>query len=135
MDVIFPDVGLVQILLNAVGDGLTYHLFDNDVSPSLEDTLATYHQANWSGYAPQTVVQSDFFISEVVAHLGGIEAGPLNFLNTSPANVTVYGYYVTDVTTGTLVAAARFDLAPITIPVGGGYAITPQLGDFSGLTS
>lgn len=135
MDIIFPDTGLIRTLLQVVGDGLIYNLFTNDYTPTLSDALTDYTVANWSGYASQTVTQLDFITQEVTAHVGGISAGPLAFYNTSNDPVVVYGYFVTDSTGTTLVAAARFDLAPITIPNGGLFPVTPILGDYSGLSS
>ena len=135
MDLIFPDSGLVWALLEIVGDGLVYHLFTNDVSPSLEDDVSTYTEANWSGYSPITVVQDDFVIQQVEQHVGGIQAGQIAFYNTSNDAVDVWGYFVTDPTSTYLLASAAFDNGPLSIPVGGYQFVTPQLGNFSGLSS
>jgi hypothetical protein len=135
MDIIFPDNGLVRILLNMVSDGFVYQLYTNDYTPTLDDTISSYSQANWSGYAPVTVLASDFVLEEVTAHVGGIQAGPIAYANTSGSDQVIYGYFVTDLSATYLLAAARFDLSPITLPNGSVYTVVPLVGNFSGLTS
>lgn len=135
VDILFPDTGLIRTLLNFVGDGLIYQLYSNDYTPTLNDALSNYTQANWSGYTPGTVDQGDFVVQEIVEHVGGIEANAIPFFNTSNTSVVVYGYFVTDSTGTILLAAARFDQAPVTIPVGGFWPVTPMIGDYSGLSS
>jgi hypothetical protein len=135
LDTIFPDPSLVWMLRRVVGVGLLYHLYANDRTPGLVDTLASYTEALWSGYAPLPVLAADWIISGVAQHVGDLEALPLAFYNTSPADVVVYGYFVTDDTGTQLVCAARFDQAPVTILRGTFYPVAPLLGSYSGLSS
>lgn len=135
MDLLFPDTGLIYLLKKAVGSFLIYDLFINDFTPTLDSQLSDFNRAVWSGYAPINVPIADWTTENVAAHLGTLSAPDIVFFNTSPSNVTVYGYYVKDSTNGILIAAARFDLAPVTIVPGDGLPVTPLLGSYSGLSS
>lgn len=135
MDVIFPDVGLPYILRQTVGTKLVYHLFANDHTPGLADTLASYTDPVWSGYAPIDVPLAAWILSSMTGHVGGLQALDIVFTNTSPSDWPVFGYYVTDAGGSFLVAAARFDIAPKMVLSGSFVQVTPQLGTYSGLTA
>lgn len=135
MDVIFPDPALLFMLRRVIGVGLLYNLYRNDHTPTLSDTLASYQPAVWSGYAPILVPAAAWIISSVTGHVGDLEALPIAFFNTSPAAVTVYGYYVTDSTGTNLVCASRFDMAPVRILTGAFHSVQPILGSYSGLSA
>lgn len=132
---IFPDPSLVWMLRRVVGVGLKYHLFRNNVTPTPSDTLASYQEAIWSGYAPILVPAAAWTINAVTAHVGDLEALPIAFYNTSMTSVQVYGYFVTDDTGTQLVCASRFDEPPVVIPVGSFHPVTPLLGSYSGLSA
>lgn len=134
MDLLFPDSGLIYLLKKAVGSFLIYDLFINDYTPTLDSTLANFNRAVWSGYAPIQVPLANWTTENVAAHLGTLSAMDILFFNTSPSPVTVFGYYVKDSTDTVLVAAARFDLAPVVIGVGNNTSVTPLLGSYSGLS-
>ncbi len=133
MNQIFPDPSLLWMLRRVVGVGLLYHLYRNDYTPTLSDTLGSYTEAVWSGYAPVLAPAAAWTTAVVITHLGDLQAPPIQFRNTSPAAVSVYGFFVTDNTGLQLVCASRFDEAPITIQVGDAYPVTPLLGSYSGL--
>lgn len=135
MDLLFPDPGLVYVLKKTVGALLIYDLFINDYTPTLDSTLADFNRAVWSGYAPIQVPAAAWINENVQAHLGTLSADDIVFFNTSPSNVTVYGYYVKDASDTILIAAARFDTAPVVIASGDGWPVTPLLGSYSGLSS
>jgi hypothetical protein len=136
MDQIYPDNGLVFLLKQMVGgSGVVFDLFVNNVTPSLNDTPATYTIASWTGYASLPISPSAWTFSQVVAHLGFLQADNIFWTNSSGSPQDVYGYLIWDSTKTFILAAARFDGAPITIPNGGIQMVTPIIGDFSGLTS
>jgi hypothetical protein len=135
MDLLFPDNGLVYQLTQILTTNVKYRLFANNVTPTLNDTLATYTEASFAGYAAVSQNWSNFTINGVANHQGYALAPPVTFTNTSGSTQTVYGYYVTDDLNTTLLAAARFDGAPISIPTGTGYSVVPTWGDFSQLSS
>lgn len=133
MDQIFPDAGLLYILRSVVGSGLVYDLYLNDYVPVLSSQLADFQRANWSGYNSITVAAAAWTIASVAADVGKFSAPPIGFNNPSGSPVTFYGFYVKDSTNTILLSAARFDLAPITLPPGGIYPVLPILGTYSGL--
>jgi hypothetical protein len=135
MNQIYPDAGLVASLQRIATPSLHCHLYDNNLVPDRSTTLGTLHEASFGGYAIQTVPVASFTLTGVVAHVGGIQALPVAFANTSGGPQQAYGYYVTDETDTYLVAVARFDAAPVTIPDGGNQLVVPVLGDYSALSS
>lgn len=134
MNLIFPDPGLVWMLRRVIGEGLHYHLFSNDIEPKLTDTLAMYHECDYSGYAPVPVPAAAWSISAVQEHVGGLQANIIVFFNSSPVNATAYGYFVTDQSNLQLVCAARFDEAPVVAEPLTSFKVTPVLGSYSGLS-
>jgi hypothetical protein len=132
MNVVFPDAGLIPILVKIVGSGLIYNLFINDINPGVESVLVDFQIANWSGYASVTVPAAAWSLQVVEGDVGKFQADPILFFNTSPGDRVTYGYYVTDSSNTDIVAAARFDLAPVTIRRGDAYPVLPLLGLYSG---
>lgn len=135
MDQIYPDAGLVEQLRRILTAGVHFHLFTNNIVPGVSTTLSGLTEAAWSGYVPIPKALSDFIIQGVAGHVGYALGNTFAFVNSSGANQTAYGYYVTDTTDTILLAVARFDDAPETIPNGGSWLVTPRWGDYSQLTS
>lgn len=135
MDLIFPDAGLVEQLTRILNGTVKYRLFTNNVTPSLGDTVSTYTEAAWSGYAAHSLTFSDYAINGVSGHNGFAIGSPISFSNSSGGAVNAYGYYVTDSGGTILLAVARFDSAPVSIPSGGNTSVVPVWGDFSQLAS
>ena len=137
MDQIYPDNGLVYLLQQIVagsGSGLYWRLFENNVTPSLADTLGTYTLSSTSWGRIQ-VAPANFTLTQVAAHQGSAQATNIVFTNTTGVPKTVYGFVIEDPAEAKLLAAARFDAAPITIADGGTLVVTPIVGDQSALTS
>jgi hypothetical protein len=135
MDLLFPDDGLVYQLQKILATTVKYRLFTNNVTPTLAFTVASLTEAAWAGYAAVSQDISNYTVIGVSGHNGYALAAPVAFSNTSGAPVTPYGYFVTDNGGTKLLAVARFDAAPVTIPDGQSYNVVPVWGDFSGLTS
>lgn len=134
MVLVFPDTALIYLLQKVVQPKLTYHLYRNNITPDVNSTLPLFAEAVYSGYAPIDVLASAWTFTQVSAHVGELKALDLFWSNTSPSSFSVYGYYVTDSTGTVLVAAAKFDNAPVVVPVGKYVQVTPMLGSFSGLS-
>jgi hypothetical protein len=132
MNVVFPDAGLVPILTKIVGTGLIYNLYINDVTPGVGSVLGDFQIANWSGYASVMVPAAAWSLQVVEGDVGKFQADAILFFNSSPGDRVTYGYYVTDSSGTNIVAAARFDLAPVTIRRGDAYPVLPLLGVYSG---
>jgi hypothetical protein len=122
-----PDVGEVALLnfirlqLNSLG---RLRLFKNDVTPADSDTVGTYVEATFPGYAVQTT--PSFTVASSVTGVAQITHPALTFLRSAGGSGdTIYGYYVTDAAGTTLYWAERDPSAPINMNVvGNSYAIT-----------
>lgn len=135
MHQIYPDTGLTFLLGRLVTGSLRYHLFTNAVTVDRSSILGSFtEQSGGTGYAVVDVLAGDFTSSGVTAHIGSLVAPPISF-TPAGASWTLYGYYVTDVANTTLLFAANFDGAPITVPDGTPLLITPIVGDFSRYSS
>jgi len=128
----YPDEGLIRMLRLIVdngGDGLTWALFDNDLTPTLDTVLAdlTFPAGTWASKILKSV---DFTLDQVAYHVGTIQGAAIVFTNSSGSSKTVYGFAVYDQVNQLLIAAARFDAAPVIIADGGMYNVLPILGDY-----
>jgi len=131
MEQIYVDEGLVFQLDLIVAVDNVWHIFVNDVTPDRDTELGDLTEASFSGYAEQTVLGTAFIADGVVGHVGFKVAAPIAFLNSSGSPVDVYGYYVTDAGGTILLAAARFDAAPVTKEDGESIIVVPVWGAFS----
>ena len=126
---IFPDATLVPSLLRLVGANLYYWPFISPTSLSLANVLADFSLSTSTGF---TVPVANFTLTGVSAHVGKITAPDQAIVNSSGSSADMYGYFVTDAIaggspSGNLVMCALFDGAPITLPNGGTYNVTPTL--------
>lgn len=135
MDQIYPDDCLIPAVKRWIGAGKVFRLYTNNVIPSLTTTLGSLTEAVFAGYAPVTVSFAAWGLYSVSAHLGSGQGPPCLFTNASGSPVTVYGYFITDVTTLDLAGVARFDTAPITIASGDSFPVVPIYATYSGLAS
>lgn len=128
---IFPDEGLQVWFDRLVADGVLCHLFVNDVAPSRDTLLGDLVEAAWGGYSHVAINAIDWNVLGIFNHrlkaLAPLEI-PVGF-GVTP---TYYGYYLTSLAGGELLAVARYDGAPITGTTSENVAVTPLLGDFSG---
>lgn len=130
---IYPDQGLTQMLKVVVengGNGLTWALFTNDEDVDEDSLFADFNLADVT-WGRITLHAADFILSQVVAHVGTIQANPNVYTNTELVAVSVYGYLVYDGITQRIFAAARFDDGPRVIAPGGQTTIQAILGDYS----
>lgn len=129
------DNGLIGILQRVASLDFKYHLFTAPtVAINQTLTLAGLSEVSGGiGYSEQTVNGSAFTLVGLAAGNGSIMAAPISFgTYTGGGSISIYGYYVTDVGSTVLLAAANFDAAPIVVPNGGTFPVViPVLGDFS----
>lgn len=107
-----------------------YHLYVNNVSPSHGDTLGTYTEATYTGYAAITAGGWSAPALDGTFHAMST-ATLMTWANTSAGSVSIYGYFVTDNAGTTLLYAELFSGAPLTIPVGMSLQLTPTVTDQS----
>lgn len=130
MNQVYPNEGLLKLLLRLVADDVVFHLYKNNVTPVKGSVLADFDEVDTFGYTSITVVAADWTTSGVAGDQGTLLAAPIAFTAAGGA-WTVYGYYVTDLAGAEVLWAARFDSAPITVASGASQLVIPIVGDFS----
>lgn len=136
MAAVVIDSGKKALLDRLTGAGTTtlancrYHLFVSNVVPNHADTLGTYTEASYTGYANQ--VAGGWAASNLDSTFHATSNGSnLTWANSSGGPVSLYGYYVTDNANAVLLFAERFAGAPVTISVGFALVLTPNVTDTS----
>lgn len=106
-------------------------LYVNNVTPGDADTAASYTEMTTGGYVSKTLTKTSW----VVTPASGSTANPASagyaqqtwtFDGTGGA-ATVYGYFITDSTTGLLLWAERFAASKLVQYNGDQILITPQI--------
>lgn len=117
---------MLEAILNKVApQNLVLRLFTNNVTPGETDTAATYTEASGNGYAAQPLTAASWTVAEGAP----TEAThpEVTFAFTGALG-NVYGYYVTQATSGKLMWAERFTGAPFNIANNGDQIrVTPKL--------
>lgn len=120
-------IALKALLNHTAGQNLVLRLFKSNTTPAETDTAATYTEADFTGYAAVTLTGSSWTVSEGAP----TEASYAQQTFSSTANQAsqnVYGYYLTQVTSGLLVYAERFSDGPYAIANNGDQIkITPKI--------
>jgi hypothetical protein len=133
MSLVLMDLGVKQRLIemktswNAAA--IILALFKSNTIPTTADTLATYTESTFAGYARQNIVT--WGVPVVTAHVARMVAATNTFTrNATGAAENIYGYLVLD-TTGTFLLWAERDAnAPIVVTNNGdSYTVTPALDD------
>ena len=118
---------LENIINKTAAENLVLRLYSNDVTPGETDTELTYTEVTGNGYAAINVPPADW---------DAAVAGDPSYIQTTAAKSfvftgaagNVYGYYITQVTSGKLVWAERFTGAPFNIVNNGDKIdITPRI--------
>lgn len=135
MDQIYPDQCLIDAVQRWIGAGKSFHLFTNNVTPTLDTTLSMLTEASWTGYNPVTVLFASWGLYNVSAHLGSGQGPPCLFVNGTVSPVVTYGYFIIDITSSLLAGIARFDAAPVSIGAGDSFPVVPIYATYSGLSS
>lgn len=126
------DIGLdfmVSAIRTAlIAEGPKLHLFKNNITPGKAHVLADFTEADFDGYAPQTI--SNWVATVVSGHIAITTPDPNTFTSTGGATPNdVYGYYVTDSFNAVLWWAERDPAAPFVIAAAGRkYVVQLLLG-------
>jgi len=131
----YPDEGLttlLKIVANNNGNGLIWRLFTNNVEPATSNELEDFTLA--AAWGTRTVELEDFILSQVVAHVGTIQANTIMLENDTGSTVNVYGFVVIEPVNETLLMVYRYPDAPIAVADGEQIPMTPVLGDYSDLS-
>lgn len=129
MALLVPIVGENVILENIVNktapQNLVLRLFQNNITPADTDTAGTYTESTFTGYSSINLTGASWN----AAASGSISYGSQQTFTCSGASSqNVYGYYVTQVTSGILMWAERDASAPFAITTSGdAVKITPAI--------
>jgi len=125
-----PDVGenkIVEMVVNKTApENLVLRLYSNNITPADSDTAATYTEATFAGYSAITLTGASWG-----AAAGGVTSFAQQTFTRSSTGATenIYGYYVTQVTSGVLIWSERDAAAPAAMTNSGdNIKLTPTLG-------
>ncbi len=127
MALLFPDTGenlaLEMIVNKTAPQNLVLRLFTSNTTPGESDTAGTYTEATGNGYSAITLTGASWGSAS-----GGSIAYAQQTFTFTGALGNVYGYYVTQASSGTLVYAERFTDGPYNIANNGDQIkITPTI--------
>ncbi len=125
----FPDAGenlvLNMIVNRTAPENLTLRLFRNNITPSDTDTAGTYTEASFPGYSAITLTGASWNAAS-----GGTitYSAQQTFTCTGASTDDIYGYYVVQVSSGTLLYSERDASAPFAVRNNGDtLRITPTI--------
>lgn len=130
MALLFPNTGeniALEALVNKTApQNLVLKLFSSNTTPAEGDTAVTYTEATFSGYAAITLTGASWN----AASAGSISYSAQQTFTRNSTGTTenIYGYYVVQATSGTLVYAERDANAPFAVTNNGdAIKITPTI--------
>jgi hypothetical protein len=130
MTLVCPDAGEVVLAnnyLNKVApQNQTLKLYKNNITPAETDTAATYTEAAFSGYAAKALTGADWTVTSGAPTTA---AAPIQtFTANAVVSESIYGYFMVQATSGTIMTAERFTGAPFAMANNGdSISVTPQI--------
>lgn len=125
----FPDVGenlaLEMIVNKTAAQNLTLKLFESNTTPAESDTAGTYTEATFTGYSSISLTGANWNAAS-----GGSIAynAQQTFTSSAAQSKLVYGYYVIQTVSGTLLYSERDASAPFSITQNGDTVkLTPTI--------
>jgi hypothetical protein len=117
---------ILETFLNkAPSEDLIIHLYASDTSPSETDLVGTYTEVTGGGYSAQNLTAASWV---VVPGNPTAATHPITTFAFTAGVGNVYGYYVTQVTSGKLMWSERFVGAPVNIQNNGDQiVVTPKI--------
>lgn len=131
MTMVIPNNGegdaLEYFVNRAAPQNLVLRLFQNNITPAETDVAATYTEATFTGYAAITLTGASWGAPTEGAP-SSIAFAQQTFTSTAVQSQSIYGWYMTRVTSGRIAAAERDASAPFTIAQNGDeIKITPTI--------
>lgn len=128
MAIVVPDVGenlvLEMIVNRTAAQNLILRLFKSNTTPAESDTAGTYTEADFTGYLAATLTGASWG----AASGGSIAYAQQTFTASGTPNNDIYGYYMTQASSGTLLLAERDAAAPFAVRTAGdNIKITPTI--------
>ncbi len=122
MTLLSPDASRLLLLKyisgNVVPGSPVAHLYANNITPSITDTVATYTESVAGGYTASTATSANWTFA-TVSTVDSMTYPAITF--TFSGAETIYGYYVTN-SSSVLLFSERFS-SPITFSSGGGNLV------------
>lgn len=119
------NIALEALVNKTAPQNLVLKLYQNNITPSDTDTAGTYTEATFGGYSAATLTGASW---------GAASAGTITYgsQQTFTCNGTtpnsIYGYFVVQATSGTLVYSERASGAPLSVTNNGdAVKITPTI--------
>jgi hypothetical protein len=129
MSLVVPNPSEVKLLEFALGfstpGNQLLKLFTNNVTPGDTDTAATYTEMSTQNYAAKTLNKANWSIASSSGVGTASYAAQTWTFDGSGGATTVYGYYVVDATTGTLLWSELFNSPKVVQYAGDQIVITP----------
>lgn len=121
---------LAKYLVNkspSAAEDVVLRLFKNNKTPGDTDTAGAYTEADFSGYSHYDINSTEWSISPNAPTL--ITGPEITFQATgTQASQNIYGYYMTQVSSGLLLSVWRFDDGPYVITEDGDkILVTPKI--------
>lgn len=112
MTLLVPDVGeviaLKAFLNNTAGQDQTLKLFATNVTPAETDTAGTYTEAAGGGYTSKSLAGASWSFTAGAPSHADFAQQTWTFTGALTTNATVFGYYVVQASSGTLLWAEQF---------------------------
>lgn len=124
-----PNVG-AQVMLKAglnhtAPQNLVLKLFTNNYTPIETSVAGDFTEASGNGYAAKTLTGGSWSVTNADPSAASYAAQTFTFTGNLG---NVYGYFLVQATSGILVAAERFDTAPVNVQNNGdAIVITPNI--------
>lgn len=128
MALLIPNAAEVRMLGNIVNktasEDLILRLYSNNITPAETDTAATYTEVTGSGYAAKTLTGATWVVTSGAPSDATYPLQTWTFTGAA----TVYGYFLTETTSGIIKWAERATSAPINIVTNGSkIELTPTI--------
>lgn len=118
MTLVLPNQGesiaLEALVGKTAGQNLVLRLFKSNTTPAETDTEATYTEADFTGYSAITLTAANWSVTGTAPSSAGYAQQTFTS-SAGSQNQNVYGYYLTQVTSGKLVWSERFSDGPYNI--------------------
>lgn len=101
-------------------------LYVNNITPADADVAATYTEMSTHGYVAKTLLKANWTVAQNAGVAEAVQAAQ-TWTFTAAAAVTVYGYFVTDTTSGLLVWSERFTTGKVIQFAGDQIIVTPKI--------
>lgn len=130
MPLVCPDAGEVLLAnnwLNKVApQNQTLKLFKNNITPAETDTAAAYTEADFTGYAAIGLTGADWTVTSGAPTSAATAAK--TFTQTAVVSQNIYGYFIVQAVSGTIMVAERFSAAPFALANNGdSITVTPTI--------